>query len=316
MSSNLQNSIDSITGTALVYKDYITGTCFTGSQTLGAGHDLISGKQGADLIAKSLVGGTNVTLSSDDSTITINASAGGGGGGGGGGSCGENGIGPGSMSGIAERSNFAGRLPDVIWGATNNAALRTPLYFTEMDMNAGTPDRVYYRPINYAQSVYIEFNNDANGTHRSTNGAVSGLVDGAGNDFSLQQYVSSGYAAFYNSGCGGGSAGDALPVSGLQNNKFLTGSPNASNFERDLPDAVFASGVSSSAGALYKVPFVGISSNGNSYMYGSQINSNLFCSIDFYTTDVSGTINGTPSNCSTPYASLAEMIDSGAAIYY
>lgn len=82
MSSNLQDSIDAVTGTAFVYKDYITGTCFTGSQTLGAGHDLISGKQGADLITKSLVGGTNVTLSSDDSTITINASAGGGGGGG------------------------------------------------------------------------------------------------------------------------------------------------------------------------------------------------------------------------------------------
>lgn len=355
---SLQNSIDAITGTALVYKDYITGTCFTGSQTLGAGHDLISGKQGADLIAKSLVGGTNVTLSSDDSTITINASAGGGGGGGsssscfsgvtdwsgisdvsnlytgvpenifvefsdgyysaqlqnitsagivyslnptedkyltfnnnaqgtfsagnytydgpsngrtqkwtattgpslsglissgyfyhgggcsssagGGGSCGENGIGPGSMSGIAERSNFSGRLPDVIYGTVQGAGnpyyWRVPLYLAEIEKPGATTDRIYYRPLSNAGTNYIEFENDANGTYRTVGGIVDRMYDGAGNDFSLQQYVSSGYAAFYNSGCGGGSAdggGGGSSSGGIGSNSFITG---ASNFYTNLPD--------------------------------------------------------------------------------
>ena len=56
-------------------------TGITGASNLGAGSALASGVSGSDLYLKSLVGGTNVTLSSDDNTITINSSAGGGGGG-------------------------------------------------------------------------------------------------------------------------------------------------------------------------------------------------------------------------------------------
>ena len=51
----------------------------TGASNLGAGSAIVSGISSNDLKVKSLVGGTNVTLSSDDSTITINAAGGGGG---------------------------------------------------------------------------------------------------------------------------------------------------------------------------------------------------------------------------------------------
>ena len=60
-----------------------SGSGITGVESLGAGSALASGVSGSDLYLKSLVGGTNVTLSSDDNTVTINAAGGGGGGAGG-----------------------------------------------------------------------------------------------------------------------------------------------------------------------------------------------------------------------------------------
>ena len=54
-------------------------TGITGASNIGAGSAIVSGISSNDLKVKSLVGGTNVTLSSDDSTITIDAAGGGGG---------------------------------------------------------------------------------------------------------------------------------------------------------------------------------------------------------------------------------------------
>ena len=59
-----------------------SGSGITGVESLGAGSALASGVSGSDLYLKSLVAGTNISLSSDDNTITINAAGGGGGGGG------------------------------------------------------------------------------------------------------------------------------------------------------------------------------------------------------------------------------------------
>ena len=53
-------------------------TGLTGASNIGAGSAIVSGISSNDLKVKSLVGGTNVTLSSDDSTITIDAAGGGG----------------------------------------------------------------------------------------------------------------------------------------------------------------------------------------------------------------------------------------------
>jgi hypothetical protein len=152
MSSNLQDSINAVTGTAFVYKDYITGTCFTGSQTLGAGHDLISGKQGADLITKSLVGGTNVTLSSDDSTITINASAGG--------------------SGVPIDSTFAEKIPKAIIADYyyNGGAVKYKIQMPFFALSVDGGSHIFFEQYNEAwqnstgKQLVLKFNDDAAGT--------------------------------------------------------------------------------------------------------------------------------------------------------
>ena len=55
-------------------------TGITGASNIGAGDGLVSGVLNDDLKVKSLIGGTNVTLSASDNSITINAAGGGGGG--------------------------------------------------------------------------------------------------------------------------------------------------------------------------------------------------------------------------------------------
>jgi hypothetical protein len=49
-------------------------------------------------------------------------------------------------------------------------------------------------------------------------------------------------------------------------------------------------------------------------MYAGGVNNGLTARIDF-NHDASGTLNN-DTDCSTPYSSLQEMIDSGYAIYY
>lgn len=188
---SLQNSIDAVTGTALVYKDYITGTCLTGSQTLGAGHNLISGKQGADLIAKSLVGGTNVTLSSDDSTITINASAGGGSAGVGSSSCCS---GVTDWSGISNTSNLYTGIPENIF-----VELADGYYSAQFQHITNT--NISYS-LNPTEDKYLTFDNNAQGTFKQSNYTytgptqtwVAGTAGAGGSGPSLSGLISLGYS--------------------------------------------------------------------------------------------------------------------------
>ena len=413
-------------------------TGITGVESLGAGSELASGVSGSDLYLKSLVGGTNVTLSSDDNTITINAA-------GGGGSSTASGTGIGNSLFFEDRSNYYSRIPDEIIfnGDTTVSDFSFSARLASVRDGATNPEIRYDFLTTNGSNDYIRFNNNAQGTYNSTLSAggfsvshisgmsatdsLSGLIEsgifepvyynlggsssaggGAGgsggigsnpyvtgasnfyttlpdvilapqvidvtypqgkwnwplylsfvtddpaqtqgiryvgqghsstaytffkNDLSgttqgpsavidnsissLSGYIASGRAVYFGGGgssSSSSSAGD-LPVSGLQNNKFLTGSSNASNFERDLPDALFVSGGGGAAGSLIKVAFAGKA--GNYYMYANQINPSTTCRMDFSTLDVSGSeIPGNRINTSTPYASLAEMIDSGAAIYY
>lgn len=59
------------------------GSGVGGASNIGVGSGLISGVLDNDIKVKSLIGGTNVTLSASDNAITINSAGGGGGGGGG-----------------------------------------------------------------------------------------------------------------------------------------------------------------------------------------------------------------------------------------
>jgi len=58
------------------------GSGVGGASNIGPGTGIISGVSNKDIKVKSLLGGTNVSLSSNDNSITINAAGGGGGGGG------------------------------------------------------------------------------------------------------------------------------------------------------------------------------------------------------------------------------------------
>ena len=59
----------------------ISGTGLEGATNIGAGDGLVSGVLDEDIKVKSLIGGTNVTLSASANSITINSAGGGGGGG-------------------------------------------------------------------------------------------------------------------------------------------------------------------------------------------------------------------------------------------
>ncbi len=81
VSTSLTSASDTQIPSALAVKTYVdnssSGEANTASN-LGGGSGIFSTKSGVDLQFKSLVAGSNVTLSSDASTITINSSGGGG----------------------------------------------------------------------------------------------------------------------------------------------------------------------------------------------------------------------------------------------
>ena len=190
-------------------------TGITGASNLGAGSALASGVSGSDLYLKSLVGGTNVTLSSDDNTITINSSAGGGGGG-----TGEvciSGTGPASLPKVKARSNFSGRLPDVIYGLFTDGSYRTACYFTSIEDEGLANDRIFYHPLEYSVGFpYLAFENDSTGAFKLAV-EVTAETGSDGENLSLQQYIDNGHAAFYNSGCGSGGGGGGTGITGATN---------------------------------------------------------------------------------------------------
>ena len=193
-------------------------TGVTGVESLGAGSALASGVSGNDLYLKSLVGGTNVTLSSDDNTITINASAGGGGGGGSSSSLNNNDY-------VKDYSNFSGELPDAILVRPNTAAVDQVVmgrfYYIDGPISS---DKIYYTFNEHNGDQYLaKFNNDASGSNASFQcpGCNWTFFDGA---TSLQEIIDNKDSIYYGDGssCSSGVT-DWSGISDISN--FYTGVP-------------------------------------------------------------------------------------------
>jgi hypothetical protein len=182
-------------------------TGITGVESLGAGSELASGVSGSDLYLKSLVGGTNVTLSSDDNTITINASAGGGGGGAGSGA----GNGPGKSSYYTGVSNFYSDLPD--WVAVK-AGQSDPLYILYLSaFDGGSEFRYGFTADSAATYYFYSFDNDAAGTFSSSSRWAGGAV--SAESPSLSGLLASGRAGYM--GGGSGSSSSTTGITGATN---------------------------------------------------------------------------------------------------
>jgi hypothetical protein len=258
----------------------------TGVESLGAGSALASGISESDLMLKSLVGGTNVTLSSDDSTITIDAAGGGGAG---------TSSAFSSNSITSEWSNFYTDVPDALLleDNTGNTGIFTVNQLLSSD------DEIYYENRYFAaQYKFISFENTTSGEVGAYNGGVSTSVT------SLSGLVASGRGMYY-----GGGGGSSTSTSGITNSVIT----RSSSFSGTLPNSVLVSGKGSSSSSFFNLSYVGTA---QSYlMYSAAVSSSLNCRIDFAHNE-SGTITGTPANCNTPYASLQEIINSGHALYY
>lgn len=279
-------------GDGFAFADAVSTSGITGVESLGAGSALASGVSGSDLYLKSLVGGTNVTLSSDDNTITINAAGGGGGGGGAGGSISGfildqftgwiNGAGAGSsfepvLDGSSEyKVSILNRAPSPSY---------IPTWFNfDIDSSDGSTSNM-----SYPGGTYITTGYNA-GTNTLTLGAQGGT----------QVYEAKIYKKI--SVGGGGTSGI--------NNSVVT---KATSFSGNLPNSVLVSGDGLNSSSFFNLSYVGTA---QSYlMYSAAVSSSLNCRIDFAHNE-SGTITGSPVNCSTPYASLQEIINSGHALYY
>ena len=193
-------------------------TGITGATNLGAGSGLISGITDNDLQVKSLVGGTNLQITGDGESLYLNVtgiSAGGGGGG-----TGEvciTGTGPASLPKVKARSNFSGRLPDVIYGLFTAGSYRTACYFTSIEDEGQANDRIFYHPLEYSAGFpYVAFENDSTGAFKLAV-EVTAETGSDGENLSLQQYIDNGHAAFYNSGCGAGGGGGGTGITGASN---------------------------------------------------------------------------------------------------
>jgi hypothetical protein len=266
-------------------------TGITGASNIGAGSAIVSGISSNDLKVKSLVGGTNVTLSSDDSTITIDAAGGGGAGG----------DGPGNSTYYTGFSNFYTELPDwiAVKGTDSN-----PIYIAYLSSIDGSSTFRYSHTVDGATTRYTyNFNNNTSGSFHSEDwvGTVTETP-------SLSGLLVSGRAGYMGGGSGSSSSTSGS-TSGI-NNEVIN--EQYSVFSGTLPNSVLVSGVGGSATSVYTPSFVGRAA---AYlMYGVQVNASVNARIDFNHNE-SGTLNSV-ANCSTPYASLQEMINSGYAIYY
>ena len=217
-------------------------TGITGATNLGAGSGLISGITDNDLQVKSLVGGTNVTLSSDDNTITINAAGGGGGGGGGGGSSSNGALGSNSLySGI---SNFSGVLPDALIMDYANGPSAGGSYY-RYELNWINDDYIYYYDTYSFSSQppsYLKFNNDVSGTYDEAriNGNKPPTASNKPLNISISGFIDSGRAVYYGGGSsssGGGSS--TASGTGIGNSLFFE---DRSNYYSRIPDEIIFNG--------------------------------------------------------------------------
>ena len=192
-------------------------TGITGVESLGAGSALASGVSGSDLYLKSLVGGTNVTLSSDDNTITINAAGGGGGGAGGSGGIGGNSF-------IEARSNFYTGIPDqIILDIGDPATNAIPYQVYNVD-----DTKIEYTWSSPSALYRLIFDNDTTGAYSSSSTATDIP------ELSLSGYIASGRAVYLGGG-GGGGGGSSSVSGGINSNPAISA---LSNFTGILPDSI------------------------------------------------------------------------------
>ena len=288
-------------------------TGITGVESLGAGSALASGVSGSDLYLKSLVGGTNVTLSSDDNTITINASAGGGGGGGGGGSGGapvvqSTYVGDGASTGIYIPLDFTP--VEVQLHSAGSSTAGGPYYgkTTLLLSNSGQ------------QSIYTYGSPPSNSRGRGDMGTISGqgfLAKGSVNDSAFNVNGCTYHYVAIGSGSGGGSSSDP-DCTGC-------GIPVSSTFTGRMPRAIIADYYYNGGAIQYKLqmPFLAIGSD--SHIYFEQYNEGWSNSagqrlILKFNDDAAGTVDTVSPSAGTYYfpnttRTLSDYIASGDVIY-
>jgi len=307
--SNLQDVIDN--GHAI----YLGGgsssssstSGITGVESLGAGSALASGISESDLMLKSLVGGANITLSSDDSTITINAAGGS------------------SSSGSSTLSYETKTLSaDFSHNTPPYAAELTGLAFDNLESGKDYLVSAYFRletensandfvqaQVNHGNDLLFKFPLHADGARAWGTPAASKFITATG-DLTVwggsldgnSKILAGSYLQVADLGAGGGSSSSSScsGSGGAGSNPFVTG---ASDFYTFLPDQLILNNNGGSP-VVYGLDTIG--ANWIYYLFDEKYLK--------FNQNAEGTFDSNGWSSHTPDLSLSGFIDSGRAVYF